>query len=61
MAGGSGKIGGTIIGGLIIGVLNNGLNLLNVNSFWQYVVKGAVLLIAVIFDIKFNNKNMTKA
>ena len=55
MAGGSGKIGGTIIGGLIIGVLNNGLNLLNVNSFWQYVVKGVVILLAVFFDY-FRNK-----
>ena len=50
MAGGSGKLGGTIIGGLIIGVLNNGLNLMNVNSFWQYVVKGAVILLAVYVD-----------
>jgi len=50
MAGGSGKIGGTIIGGLIIGVLNNGLNLMNVNSFWQYVVKGCVILLAVYLD-----------
>ena len=55
MAGGSGKIGGTIIGGLIIGVLNNGLNLLNVNSFWQYVVKGVVILLAVVLDY-FRNK-----
>lgn len=50
MAGGSGKIGGTIIGGLIIGIMNNGLNLLNVNSFWQYVVKGTVILLAVFID-----------
>ncbi|WP_416200658.1 MAG: Inner-membrane translocator [Thermocaproicibacter melissae] len=50
MAGGSGKLGGTIIGGLIIGVLNNGLNLMNVNSFWQYVVKGVVILLAVYVD-----------
>lgn len=50
MQGGSGKIGGTIIGGLIIGVLNNGLNLMNVNSFWQYVVKGIVILLAVFID-----------
>ena len=50
MAGGSGKIGGTIIGGLI-----NGLNLLNVNSFWQYVVKGVVILLAVFLDY-FRNK-----
>lgn len=55
MAGGSGKIGGTIIGGLIIGVLNNGLNLLNVNSFWQYVVKGVVILLSVFLDY-FRNK-----
>lgn len=56
MAGGSGKIGGTIIGGLIIGVLNNGLNLLNVNSFWQYVVKGSVILLAVYLDYLKNKK-----
>lgn len=56
MAGGSGKIGGTIIGGLIIGVLNNGLNLMNVNSFWQYVVKGTVILLAVFIDYLRNKK-----
>lgn len=56
MAGGSGKIGGTIIGGLIIGVLNNGLNLMNVNSFWQYVVKGVVILLAVFIDFLRNKK-----
>ena len=55
MSRGSGKIGGMIIGGLIIGVLNNGLNLLNVNSFWQYVVKGIVILLAVLLDF-FRNK-----
>lgn len=57
MAGGSGKIGGTIIGGLIIGVLNNGLNLMNVNSFWQYVVKGCVILLAVFVDYIRNKKS----
>lgn len=57
MSGGSGKIGGTIIGGLIIGVLNNGLNLLNVNSFWQYVVKGIVILLAVFIDYIKNSKS----
>ena len=56
MAGGSGKIGGTIIGGLIIGVLNNGLNLLNVNSFWQYVVKGTVILLAVFCGLPEKQK-----
>ena len=56
MSGGSGKIGGTIIGALIIGFLNNGLNLLNVNSFWQYVVKGVVILLAVFLDF-IRNRN----
>lgn len=56
MAGGSGKIGGTIIGALIIGVLNNGLNLVNVNSFWQDVVKGVVILLAVLIDYLRNRK-----
>ncbi|MGD1816112.1 MAG: ABC transporter permease [Pleomorphochaeta sp.] len=56
MSGGSGKIGGTIIGALIIGFLNNGLNLMNVNSFWQYVVKGTVILLAVFIDF-LRNKN----
>ncbi|MGI6778829.1 MAG: ABC transporter permease [Acetivibrionales bacterium] len=50
MSGGVGKIGGTVIGGLVIGVLNNGLNLLRVSSFWQYIVKGLVILIAVYTD-----------
>ena len=47
---------GTIIGGLIIGVLNNGLNLLNVNSFWQYVVKGTVILLAVFCGLPEKQK-----
>lgn len=54
MAGGAGKLGGTIIGALIIGFLNNGLNLMNVNSFWQYVVKGVVILLAVFIDFVRN-------
>lgn len=56
MSGGRGTIGGTIIGGLIIAVLNNGLNLMNVNSFWQLVVKGVVILVAVYIDY-IRNKN----
>ena len=45
-----------IFSALIIGVLNNGLNLMNVNSFWQYVVKGVVILGAVYVDF-LRNKN----
>ena len=50
MSGGVGTIGGTIIGCLIVGVLNNGMNLLGIDSSWQYVVQGAVVLIAVLID-----------
>lgn len=52
MTGGVGRIGGTVIGVLIIGVLSNGLNLMGVSSFWQYIVKGIVILIAVYVDVK---------
>ena len=50
LAGGEGSIGGTLQGAFIIGVINNGLNLLNVNPFYQQVVKGAVILLAVLLD-----------
>ncbi len=49
--GGVGTIGGTLIGAIIIGVINNGLNMLNVESFWQYVAKGVVILLAVLVDV----------
>jgi len=52
LTGGKGWIVGTIIGALIIGVLNNGLNLLGVSSFFQQVVKGSVILLAVLLDRK---------
>ena len=48
--GGKGTVWGTLIGAVIIGVLNNGLVLLNVSPFWQQVVKGGVILLAVIID-----------
>lgn len=50
LAGGEGSIGGTLLGAFIIGVINNGLNLLNVNPFYQQVVKGLVILLAVLLD-----------
>lgn len=52
MSGGRGKIYGTFIGVLIIAVLNNGLNILGVSSYYQDVIKGLVILIAVLSDRK---------
>lgn len=60
MSGGRGRIGGTVIGALIIGVLSNGMNLMGINSFWQYIVKGIVILIAVYVDI-VKKRNEEKA
>lgn len=54
LMGGRGRITGTLIGCLIIGVISNGLNLLNVSSFYQQIVKGAVILFAVMLDRRSN-------
>lgn len=48
--GGTGSLGGTVVGVLIIGVLNNGMNILNVSSFYQLILKGFVILLAVFVD-----------
>lgn len=50
MSGGKATVSGTIFGCLIIGLINNGLNLLNVSSFWQWVAKGVVIIIAILID-----------
>jgi ribose transport system permease protein len=56
LAGGEGTMFGTFIGVLIMAVLNNGLNLLNVNPFYQQILKGFVILLAVLIDILKRNK-----
>lgn len=50
LAGGRGRIFGTLVGALIIGVLNNALNILDVSSYYQMIAKGAVILLAVTLD-----------
>lgn len=50
LAGGEGRVAGTVLGALIVGFLSNSLNLIGVDPFWQYVAKGAVLIFAVVLD-----------
>jgi inositol transport system permease protein len=51
LSGGSGSLVGTVIGAIIVGIINNVQNLLNINTQWQQVVKGIIILLAVILDI----------
>jgi len=55
-SGGVGTIFGALIGALVMGLINNGMNLISIEVYWQHVVKGAVLLLAVWFDISTKNK-----
>jgi ribose transport system permease protein len=58
MAGGIGRVSGTVFGAIVIGIISNGLNLINVSSFWQLIVKGIIILIAVIIDSQKGNQNV---
>ncbi len=55
--GGSGTIPGVVIGALLLGVINMGMSIMGIGDSWQYVVKGAVLLVAVIFDVVSSRKS----
>jgi ribose transport system permease protein len=61
LAGGRGSIFGTVLGLLIVGVLNNGLILMDVPSFWQRIAQGLMLIIAVSFDSIRAKLNNTRA
>ena len=54
--GGSGTVSGIVVGAILLGVINQGMSIYGLDNNWQYVVKGAVLLIAVIFDVVSNHK-----
>ncbi|MFN8433501.1 MAG: multiple monosaccharide ABC transporter permease [Anaerolineales bacterium] len=56
-SGGIGKVIGAVVGAFLVGVLNNGMSILGVGIDWQKVVKGLVLLAAVLFDVYNKNKN----
>lgn len=52
MAGGKGKISGTIVGVLLLTVLVNGMTLIDVNSYWQQVIKGVIIVVSVLMDTR---------
>ncbi len=58
LQGGLGTIGGTVVGTLIIAVMNNGLQLLGVSSYWQQILKGVIIITAVILDTMRNRKKL---
>ena len=58
--GGTGTLGGAVIGAIFMGVLNNGMSILGVDANWQRTVKGLVLLIAVVFDVLSKKQNAKK-
>ncbi|MBM7716107.1 D-xylose transport system permease protein [Bacillus thermophilus] len=57
LMGGRGKIYGAILGALIMASLDNGMSLLNVEAYWQYIVKGLILVLAVWFDVYTKKKS----
>lgn len=56
VTGGVGKIIGAVIGAFIIGVMNNGMSIMGIGIDWQFVIKGAVLMLAVFLDVYYKNK-----
>ena len=54
--GGSGNIAGVVVGAILLGVINQGMSIIGLDNNFQYIVKGAVLLVAVIFDVVSNHK-----
>lgn len=60
MSGGLGHVSGTIFGAIVLGIISNGLNLMGVSSFWQQVVKGIIILIAVLIDSQKSSGSLLK-
>jgi putative multiple sugar transport system permease protein len=58
--GGTGTVGGAVIGAIFMGVLNNGMSILGIDSNWQKAVKGLVLLLAVLFDVMSKKRKSSK-
>ena len=51
LSGGKGSIVGALFGALLLGTLNNGMVMLNIHTYWQQVISGIVLVVAVVFDV----------
>jgi D-xylose transport system permease protein len=56
LMGGLGSVGGAIVGALVMASLDNGMSMLNIETFWQFIVKGSILVLAVWVDIATKNK-----
>lgn len=56
LSGGAGKVSGTLLGALILQTIGNGMTLLSVQSYWQMVIKGIVLILAVLIDVMRSKK-----
>ena len=56
-SGGVGKVIGALVGAFLVGVLNKGISIVGLGIDWQKVVKGVVLLLAVLFDVSNKNKS----
>lgn len=52
LSGGQGTLRGTVIGAFIMGILSNGMNILNISAYWQYLTKATVIVIAVLMDVR---------
>ncbi|SHJ40768.1 sugar ABC transporter permease [Propionispora hippei] len=57
LMGGIGSVGGALVGALVMASLDNGMSMLNIETFWQFIVKGAILVLAVWVDIATKNKS----
>jgi ribose transport system permease protein len=55
--GGSGSMSGVALGIILMGIINNGMNLLGISSYWQLVVKGLIMVTAVIYSMRNSKRN----
>jgi D-xylose transport system permease protein len=56
MSGGAGRVPGAILGAMVMATIDNGMSMMNMESFWQYMVKGVILVVAVWFDVRTRTK-----